>query len=94
MDDRQDDLVLIKVALARIEERQEAAMRANEYRHVNLRMAVDGLATKGELKAEADRITKLESSQAWVVRTILTGIPSAAAIFAGALYAFFGKASS
>jgi hypothetical protein len=94
MDDRHDDLVLIKIALARIEERQEAAMRANEHRHVNLRMAVDGLATKGELKAEADRITKLENSQAWVVRTILTGIPSAAAIFAATLYAFFGKTSS
>jgi hypothetical protein len=71
------DLSTVLVALARIEERQEAAQKAGEHRHENLRLTVEKLASQKDLQAVEKRVSSIESNQTWVVRSMLTAIVSA-----------------
>lgn len=77
-----EDSTLIKIQLARMEERLMAMTEAAEHRHNNLKMALEGMATKKELEtvnekvagAKADlsaRIAKLEDNQSRVVWALL-----------------------
>lgn len=66
MSDENTDLTDIKVALARIEERQEASNQAAEHRHKNTKMALESVAmkmttfaTKQELNDRVEPIEKM-----------------------------------
>jgi polyhydroxyalkanoate synthesis regulator phasin len=63
--------------LARIEEQARAAKEAADtaceaaqHRHANLRMTIEGLATKKDLEAIEERVESLEGSRDWVVKAV------------------------
>jgi hypothetical protein len=61
----------LRLALARMEERQVAEARAADHHRRNLRAQLDGLATKQEVGAIGDRVDKLEENQTWATRGII-----------------------
>lgn len=77
-----EDSTLIKIQLATIIERVANMQEAAEHRHNNLKMSLEGMASKKELEGvhekiastKADlsaRITKLEDNQSRVVWALL-----------------------
>jgi len=77
-----DDATIIKIQTARIEERLSAMQDAAEHRHTNLKLSIEGMATKKEVETVNEklastkgdlsaRIAQLESNQARVVWALL-----------------------
>ncbi len=82
----EDDIRAVLIALARVEERQEAAA----HRARNMDMKLDGCLRKADLdlvveriKPLEERVGRLESFQTWVYRTAGA---AGAAVFAGLAY--------
>jgi hypothetical protein len=53
----------LRLALARMEERQVAEARAADHHRRNLRAQLDGLATKEQVEGIEGRVEKLEENQ-------------------------------
>lgn len=73
-----DFIMEIKIALARIEEKQTSQALASDHRHNNLRMVIESLATKKEVESVEDkldltnkRVESIESNQSRVVWGII-----------------------
>jgi hypothetical protein len=65
-----DDLDSIRVMIARVEERQIAAVEASDHFRNNLKMRLDGLATKVEMQGIRDDVEELKDHKKWQDRTI------------------------
>ena len=70
-----EPLTLIRIALARIEERQEAAVEKSK----SIEQKLDGLVTKASFEALAARVKVIENTQAWIMRSIVTAAVGAIA---------------
>jgi hypothetical protein len=75
----QSDLTDLKVMVARIDERIKAGNEEADHRHKNLTTAINGLASKSDHNALERRVTDIEGTQRWIVRTAVA-INSAIAV--------------
>jgi hypothetical protein len=60
----------IVIQLARIEERQMAMTEAAEHRHNNLKMSLEGMATKKDFETTNERIVNLKTDHAARIATL------------------------
>jgi hypothetical protein len=61
----------LRLAVARMEERQIAEARSADHHRRNLQMKLDTLASKEHVEAVEDRVGKLEDTQRWASRSII-----------------------
>ena len=78
-----DDLTDIRVTLARIEERQEAALQ----RFHRIDQKLDTLAPRSELEPLGERIDRVERTQTFILRSAMVGFSTVM----GGLYALGKK---
>lgn len=78
-----DDLTDIRVALARIEERQEAALQ----RFHGIDQKLDTFALRSELEPIGQRVDKVERTQTLILRSAMVGFSTVM----GGLYALGKK---
>lgn len=78
-----DDLTEIRVTLARIEERQEAALQ--RFRSIDQKL--DTFALRSELAPLGDRVDRVERTQTFILRSAMVGFSTVM----GGLYALGKK---
>ena len=66
-----DDLTDLKVMVARIDERIKAGNEEADHRHKNMTTALQGLVSKSDHAALEKRVTDVEGTLKWLLRSLV-----------------------